>query len=70
MRQQVADIAIQRGRQSRQDIGEPGMGIVLIGLGGGKQTHDRRRAHARGVRTGESSQPRGISPLGCSRNRT
>jgi hypothetical protein len=34
------------------------------------QTHQRRRTFSTAQRAGKSSQPKGVSPLDCSQNRT
>ena len=41
MRQQLPDIAVERGGQAGEHIEQPGMRFMAIGLGGGEQTHDR-----------------------------
>ena len=55
--QQGAKVAIERGRQARQHIGELGMRLVAVGLGGGQQAHDRGGALAGPLGPGEQPVP-------------
>jgi hypothetical protein len=44
MRQQLADLRVERGGQAREHVEQPRMRIVAVGLGGGEQAHDGGRA--------------------------
>lgn len=52
-----------------QHVGQVGLRVQPVKLRRAEQTVEVGRALAAFVVAGESSQPRGISPLGCSRNR-
>ncbi len=41
MRQQAVDVAIERGPQTGQHVGEPRIWLMAVGFGGGQQAHDR-----------------------------
>ena len=53
MRQQHPDLAIPGGRQPRQPVGQPGLGLMPVGLGGRHQAHDRCRAFSSGFGAGK-----------------
>ena len=54
--EQFVEPGLRRVRDAAEDIGEPGLRIDVVELGGADQRIDRRRAGAAAVRAGE--QPR------------
>lgn len=70
MRQQLRNVTRPLRRQAREDVLQISIRIMPVEPSRLDQAHDRRHPFAAAQRTCKSSQPKGVSPLGCSQNRT